>query len=177
MTETQDRLAEIHGFLPDIQKRIDNGVEGYNFPKCATALDPRGPYHKEDVIAAMIVAAGNYADMAKFLGRSRAAVKRYVESNDDVAEFYSNYREGMLDTVEANLFREAMKPTGDLGVQKWLLSTVGKNRGYSSRSEVTGADGKPIEVDAVPASSRLNTMLNSLKPKEEPKEDEEGENA
>ena len=58
----------------------------------------------------------------------------------------SDELETVLDTAENNLFQAINAK--DLDAIKWFLSRKGRSRGYADRTEHTGKDGGPIEVEA-----------------------------
>lgn len=116
--------------------------DAYDFQNCETRLDRFGPYNKHDVVAAILVSKGTFSQMAVLLGRNRSRVRDYVLARPDVKEIFDDIREGMLDQLEADTFHSAM--AGDPTDRRFLLTTVGKNRGYSTRTEATGADNAPL---------------------------------
>lgn len=116
----------------------------YDFERCATRLDTFGPYDPDDVIAAIYTSHGNYAQMARLLGRRRNKVRDFVLSKPEIKEIFDEVRESLVDDVEASVFSCAL--AGDGPSQRFVLSTIGKNRGYSTRTETTGAEGGPVRI-------------------------------
>lgn len=153
----------IHGFINEVNRLLAQGA--YDFTVCPSRVNPLSPLHKQDVIAALLEAKGNYGVMAHLLGRSRASVKRYVETRPDVWSFYEDHFEAVLDKVEDNLIEAALE--GDLTAARFVLQTRGKERGYTTRVERTGKDGGPMETVISPAD-RLNILLDRIAPREEP---------
>ena len=111
----------------------------YDFRGCITRNEKDGPYYKRDVVAALMKSGGVYSEMSTLLGRNRTKVKAFVEANPDMKEIRDDLQEHLLDKVEAGQFNTALM--GDGQAQRFLLTTLGKNRGYSTRVEATGADG------------------------------------
>jgi hypothetical protein len=128
-----DRLVDIH-----------ERAEDYDFENCPTRLDRYGPYHKPDVAAAIYKTGGVYAHMAYLLGRRRNAIREYVIANPDLMDMVAEVRETAIDLVENNVLQQAVN--GDAQQGRFILQTLGKDRGYSSRSETTGKDGGPIDM-------------------------------
>ena len=115
----------------------------YDFENCQTAVDHFGPYNRTDVLYALVAASGNYSHMARLLRRSRAGVERYVSADSELFSFRASVVEGMIDEIERSVFEQAL--SGDPTQQRYILSTLGKKRGYTTRQEQTGPDGGPIE--------------------------------
>jgi len=65
-------------------------------------------------------------------------------------------RESAIDHVESKLF--SLIDSGDTGSTIFFLKTRAKKRGYVERSEITGADGGPVEMAAI--------AINIVQPKE-----------
>ncbi len=128
-------------------------VDEAYFDVCSTRLDRYGPYHKDDVLAAIVFTQGNYSEMARLLGRKRTGVRDYVLGNPDVKEVFDDTREGLLDAVETSVFKSAID--GDGPSQRFILSTLGKDRGFTTRAEHTGKSGGPLRM-----------ILESMSPEE-----------
>lgn len=118
--------------------------ENYDFDNCETRINASGPYHLPDVLAAIYVSRSNYAEMARLLGRNRSKVRDYVLRTSEAKLAFDDVREALLDDVESYTFTAAIN--GDGPSQRFLLQTLGKDRGYSTRQETTGAGGAPLRV-------------------------------
>lgn len=116
----------------------------YDFKNCATRVVRDAGFHDEDVIQAIWHTRGNYSAMSELLARRRASVREYVLSHPSVKLVYDEVREALLDRVENNVFSQAEK--GDGAQCRFVLQTLGKSRGYSTRQELTGEDGKPLRL-------------------------------
>jgi hypothetical protein len=124
---------------------------GYSFEKCATRMDPEGPFHWEDVAMALVVFRGNFSRASQALGRRRNSLKRFVDGHEFLAELRAEIIEGLLDDVEDVVFTGAR--SGDFSTARWLLKELGHTRGYGeNRSE-----GNDV---AVP----LNIVFNGREP-------------
>ena len=75
---------------------------------------------------------------------SRAAIYDRKYNDPDIEAAFIEAREKTLDIAENRLLY-AVKD-GNLKAVMFYLKTIGKNRGYSERQEVTGADGQAIQV-------------------------------
>jgi len=148
---------KIKNFINDVSASVEQNL--YDFKNCATALKHSGHYYKQDVIASILASEGSLQQMSLLLNRSRQSVKNYVYGNADILEFYVNYREGMIDEVERIHFREALNP-GEGQAQRFILSTLAKDRGYSTRFEATGKNGGPITVKEL-SDDELQNIIGS----------------
>lgn len=115
-------------------------------------------YTADQMIKALEKTRGNKAAASRALGCSRNTLDRYIREYATVAEAYESVNEAGLDVAESLLHRFAegnikgQSTREQLDAVKYLLSTKGKHRGYTkkSESEVSGAEGGPIIVDLVP---------------------------
>lgn len=150
--ETVDDLA------PEVRLRVEQGR--YDFENCATRLDHFGPIWKQDVMAAIIVTKGEMAAIAHLIGRRRQSVKDFIHRNRDILLFYTDVRESEIDEIERGAIE--MAKAGDPGMMKFILTTLGKNRGFTTRVESTGPDGKPIPIESMAPKEKLGRVLESL---------------
>jgi len=103
-------------------------------------------YTAQQVVGALTRAKGIKAAAAKYLGCDRTTVehycKRYAACRDAVAQ----ERASFIDLAEGKLYESVA--SGDLSAVKFVLTTIGKDRGYveTVRNEHTGADGGPLRV-------------------------------
>lgn len=115
----------------------------YDFENCDTALDPIGPIVRRDVYAALVKSDGNLKEAALLLNRPRESLNRWLKANKDMMLVLADLEESFIDDVETLVKSSAR--AGDGAQQRYLLSTKGKNRGYSTRVEATGKDGSDLE--------------------------------
>lgn len=76
---------------------------------------------------------------------TRDAIYKRKESNPRVRQAFIEAEETTLDVAENRLIKSIT--AGQLKAIMFYLRTKGKNRGYSTRQEITGEDGKPIQTD------------------------------
>lgn len=131
----------------------------YDFINCDTRVNRNGPYRKVDVVAAIVATGGIYSQMAGLLGRRRSGIKDFVEGNPDIHAVKKDLQETLLDSVEQSQFVQAIRGDGPSG--RFLLSTLAKDRGYSTRLESTGLNGAPID-------HRISLEFVKPPPNEEP---------
>lgn len=104
----------------------------YPFAKCHTVVT--GEFEKADVIAAIMRTGGNLAAMGRLLAKPRNAVKAYIDKQQDLVLLLADQREGFLDEIEAKAMNAAL--TGDTTNQRFFLQTLGKARGYTTKSDI-----------------------------------------
>lgn len=134
-------------------------TNGWNFENCFTRRNRTGPYDPNDVVAALLHARGNLTEAARLVGRRRQAFKHFVDGNPEIYGICVEIRECVLDTVEQNALR--MAEEGDPSMVRFVLQTLGKNRGWTTRVENTGKDGGAIEIDTSDAKDKLRALLGS----------------
>lgn len=122
-------------------------VANYDFSTCPTRVDAIGPIYREDAYAALVHSNGHIADAALLLGRQRGQFARWLKAHPEFSVLQDDLVETDLDTVERSVFDAAK--SGDGANARFLLTTKGKNRGYSTRTELTGRDGEAIKFDAI----------------------------
>lgn len=132
------------GFIPFGFEQLD--YLNYDFENCLTRQDVSGPYDKEDVVAALLMSRGAVGEAALLLGRSRSNLISWLAQHPDVQAIVYDYRQAQLDIVERTTIEHAVI-FGEGPDRRFLLQTIGKDRGYSSRVEATGKDGGPVKFD------------------------------
>lgn len=101
-------------------------------------------YRTSDFEKAIPNSGGIISTIAKRVGCDWSTARRAIEKSPKLTEMFENEREAILDMAESTIFMSIKN--GDTQDAKWLLSRLGKNRGYSERQEITGRDGEPVEV-------------------------------
>lgn len=99
-------------------------------------------YTTEDVLQAIKGSGAIVSTVAKRLSCQWITAKRYIDKWDETRRAFIDETETILDMAESKLYESIQG--GNTQDAKWLLSTKGKNRGYSERKEITGADGDPV---------------------------------
>ena len=159
MANLQAEPESVDDLAPDVKLRVEQGR--YDFENCATRLDYFGPIWKQDVMAAILVTTGELGQIAKLLGRRRQSIKNFIYRNADMLLFYTDVREAEIDVIERNALEMAKE--GDAGMIKFVLNTLGKDRGFTTRVESTGANGGPIDITPISPKEMLQQKLNSLR--------------
>lgn len=115
---------------------VENGLNGLSKKRERTALR---------IIEAIKEAHGLLTLAAAKSGIGYTTIRRYVAELPSVAEAVREAKEGMLDIAEGKLYMAISN--GEAWAICFYLKTQGKHRGFSERQEITGAGGKPLEVD------------------------------
>lgn len=105
---------------------------------------PNRNFSKEQVQEAIKGTAGIMSTVASRLQCDWHTAQAYVNKWECTKRAFQDEAEKVLDLAETKLI-EAIKD-GDTGMIKYLLSTKGKGRGFTERTEITGEDGGPIEI-------------------------------
>ena len=137
----------------------------YNFKKCATR--ELGRPHLEDVAAALVSAEGSVACAADLLGIGRQQLHNYIGRTPDIQDLRDQYRESVLDRVERNVYKRALK--GDWKAQRFILSTLGRERGYGNRTTIEHEDAGQLRelLERAEKSHGLPGEIIDVTPNEE----------
>lgn len=104
-----------------------------------------GKMSKAKTLRAIEGSRGVTATVAKRLGVAWTTAQRHIEAFPETKEAFEVERELMLDQCEETLF-DAVEHEKDVQTSKWLLSKLGKSRGYGDSVEHSGPNGGPIET-------------------------------
>lgn len=80
---------------------------------------------------------------AEALGCNRSSLWEFMEKHPELKEVVKEIEEGTLDLAE-NVISKSIKD-GNVKTAQWYAERKGKDRGYSTRVETTGANGEPIK--------------------------------
>jgi hypothetical protein len=131
-----------------VQQRVEsNDGNGYDFNGCATRIDRNGPYHVEDVVAALFATKGDVSSAARLLARQRGRLKDYIDRNPMVLEYFNDLFQGTIDNIESNYLQRGLV---DMGIARHILSTRARDRGWGETKHVdlTSSDGSMSGKDA-----------------------------
>lgn len=84
---------------------------------------------------------------AEACGVHRHTMRKFIDEHPELEEIRQQADEELLDIGESHVVN-ALKG-GDMKTVRWHLERKGKNRGYSTRVESTGADGGPVETGEI----------------------------
>lgn len=98
----------------------------------------------DQIKEALIECRGSLADAAKFIVTkwqipcSRQYVKQACDERPELLGFYTDLRAEYIDKAETNIFDAVL--AGDLRVSLSVVQTLGKDRGWSQKTEVEVVD-------------------------------------
>jgi AcrR family transcriptional regulator len=90
---------------------------------------------KKKLIALIHKSSGIVYPIAQSLGVARSTVYYWIHSDEDLEQAFSDARESTLDVVESKYFKAAVE--GSERAQEFLLKTLGKDRGYVERKDIS----------------------------------------
>lgn len=93
---------------------------------------------------AIVGCGGNKTEIARRLNCSRQTVMNYFEKYPELKQSFEHEDDVMLEIAESNALR--LLNEGDAKMTMFVLETKGKNRGWSKRTEITGADGGALAL-------------------------------
>ena len=126
------------------------------YPEVAKAWDGAGgeavddsavQYPREKFLKAIEGCNGILSEVAHSVGCSRQQVYNAFERWPDLKPLFEKSREALVDEAESTVVammrqRDDLKVT--LNASTYITSRIGKRRGWTERTEVTGADGKNL---------------------------------
>jgi len=89
---------------------------------------------KKSILKAIEGSNGIVSNVASSLGCAWVTAKNYIESTPQFKEKFLHAREALLDIAE-NAISTSIKD-GNTQDAKWLLSTLGKKRGFVEKSQL-----------------------------------------
>jgi hypothetical protein len=98
-----------------------------------------------ELVAKIEEAHGNISAVARAYKRSRTSVYRWIQSTPTALQALRDQRETVVDAAESVLFKRAIQDQ-ELSALFYILNNMAeaKERGWSPRTEHTGADGKEL---------------------------------
>ena len=135
-------------------------VLNYDLDNCFTVRNDERAINALDLAVAILRYEGNLSGVAKQLAKPRRRIEAFIMNHVNLRDLFDDVEAEFLDDIEFKL-RDTAK-LGDPGVIKFFLTTKGKSRGFTTRSEVGGNDGKPIEVDVNDSRTLLSAKLNAI---------------
>jgi hypothetical protein len=102
------------------------------------------PMTLEVVRDALRDARGNLTKAAERIRCTRQTIYNYIKDHPELEDVRNEARQTALDRVEDRLWDAA--EDGESWAVTFALKTQAKDRGYSERHEVTGADGGALDV-------------------------------
>lgn len=102
-------------------------------------LEPRVPVTSAQIYEALSASNGNISASARAVGLTRTNFVARVQKSPALMALLEDLRETIVDKAEQNQYAEVL--AGDAAASRFILQTLGKNRGYSTGVAGTGKDG------------------------------------
>lgn len=102
---------------------------------------------KEAMLEALLVSFGIIAHAAKQVGITRQVHYQWLESDPEYKQNVADLKEYKKDFIESKLIK--LINDGDTAATIFAAKTQLKDRGYVERTELSGPDGKPIQVEQI----------------------------
>ncbi len=102
-------------------------------------------YSKKAIIEALHRTHGMIFLAAKEIGCAPVTIYRRAAKDKKIQDIIDSYRGQLIDKAELKLEQAVLN--GEPWALNLALKTIGKQRGYVERQEVTGADGAPQKVE------------------------------
>ena len=96
----------------------------------------------EDILPLVEKFSGNISAIARHFKVSRQTIHNRMSESVQLANAMRDAKETMKDNVESQLYAKALG--GDNTAMIFFLKTQAKDRGYTERHELTGAEGNEI---------------------------------
>jgi len=103
------------------------------------------PLTRDNLITAIDEHFGNILSIARSFAVTRQTIYNHIQKDPELKALLDEAREHFIDFAEGALVTLIKKE--DTAAIIFALKTRGKNRGYTERTEHTGADGKPIQTE------------------------------
>ncbi|OGW36957.1 MAG: hypothetical protein A2Y97_10150 [Nitrospirae bacterium RBG_13_39_12] len=99
---------------------------------------------EEQIIQALEAKAGFISEAAKALNVTYEAIRKRVAKNKRLQQAFDQIKERKLDFAESKLMKQIEE--GNLGAICFFLKCQGKRRGWVERQEMSGPEGRPIDL-------------------------------
>lgn len=99
-------------------------------------------YTNEQIVSALNQTNGMVYIAARRLGCSPQTIYTRADKNKSIRQAIEDARGEVIDAAELKLKQAVMN--GEAWAVAFTLKTIGRNRGYVERQEMTGADGGPV---------------------------------
>jgi hypothetical protein len=123
--------------------------------------EPNQQLVMKDCVLALVLKSGNVNRAARLLGIRRMRLQDWIDFRPEVQACLIDLRDEKIDDIIEGQYNAALM--GDLNTGRFILQTVGKERGYVMRTETTGKDGAPIAPPTIDYSKLSDVALRELK--------------
>jgi len=124
----------------------------------ALAIKEQKDLKEASIAEALVVHKGILSKVAEALGFSSGmAVRYHIARSPHLTQVFDAVRDGVVDLAEDNIFSAV--ETGDLRYSWKVLTTLGKDRGYTERKEI---NSNVVHSTKNASSSDLVGILNGM---------------
>lgn len=139
--------TKIAEYLGANRSTINRYLKRYPELKDAAALmgDPaadRPQYPEELFIEAIKGSRGIKSAIVQRVGCSRGTLENAIDRWPQLAQMIEDERHSLVDFAESKLLEQLR--SNDMRAILFTLETLGKDRGWSKRTEISGKDGAPL---------------------------------
>lgn len=108
----------------------------------------------------LVECGGNVSKMASKLGVSLTIARKQIMANPELMSLAKEIREAVVDAAETNIVRAV--ESGDLKASVYVLDRLGRNRGYTTKTEVSVNHGDGQEEKVLNLGNLSNEQLEQL---------------
>lgn len=131
----QERVSRVvEEFLSGNEKK---GKKGMILP--LPSAKSRTPRTTEAISRALAAAGGRVSYAAIILGMTPKSLRRRIQDSEELTSLRDEIQEFRIDIAESKLDKKVLEEK--YPAIQFLLESQGKSRGYTKRTEVTGAEG------------------------------------
>lgn len=105
------------------------------------------PQRKKDFLLAFFDCKGILTNACRVSGLNAQTYYNWLDADPEFAVRIAEIRESVIDFVEECLFKQINN--GVVSSTQFYLKTIGKKRGYTERTEITGAGGGAMQVRVI----------------------------
>lgn len=116
---------------------------------------------ESEIAAALEKCDGNLSEAAEHLGIKRHVLAKHVQHVEALRLYHLDFLEKAIDKAQSNVFKAV--ESGDYGASQFLLTTLGKDRGFSTKQEMTLVKSVDLtELSDEELDSRIDELAEAL---------------
>jgi hypothetical protein len=98
----------------------------------------------DEVMVALLEHDGDVSAAAEAINRPRWKVQKLIDETPTLQMIAGDLQASIVDQAESVL--KGALDNDDIGTARLVVTTLGKNRGWTPRQEMTGKDGRAVQV-------------------------------
>lgn len=134
--EDQEIPERYYDVETEMRRRVMNVAKGFN---------PAEQYTDEEIAKIVHKWTGGLYLAASELGCTKEQLRLRIYASPVLRDFLSEYDELIADYAEFNVRTGVIR--GDRDYTKYYLDKKAKSRNYTARTEVSGSNGDPLQVE------------------------------